>query len=160
MASKGKTNIISQIVSVILAIGALLGVCAAISFFLEKEEETSERLWLSFERGSLTDYGQYQEDDTSLYTKEMFDCQGLEVELDFENNISYQIFFYNANGNFLSATELLSKSYLAEELPEGATQARIVISPNWGEYVEEKEKKIQFYEIWKYTTQLTIKVEK
>ena len=45
-----------------------------------------------FPKIDLTDDGRFKESDESIYTKNAFECQGLDVEIDFDKNISYQIY--------------------------------------------------------------------
>ena len=54
-----------------------------------------------FSVGGLDSNGKYMNTNTSIYTKEAFECQGLEVSLDFDNEIEYQIYFYDQNNDFV-----------------------------------------------------------
>ena len=107
--------------------------------------------------GGLTDYGKFDDVKDSLYTKEVFECKGIEVQLDFDADITYEIYFYDEDENFVSKTEELSSSY-KDECPEEAVYARIVIHPTFDE--DDKEPSISFIDrIYNnYKKQLTIKV--
>ena len=102
-----------------------------------------------------------EKSDTTLYTKNAFECQGLEIKLDFDNYISYEVFYYRSNGNFIESSGLITDGYTGE-LPLFATHARIEITPNWtemGEDYKDVEKQIvKWYETTKYVSQIDVKV--
>ena len=95
--------------------------------------------------GLKTEDGKYEETDGSIYTKQAFECQGLEIELDFDNTIKYQVFYYEDDGDFISSTDvLLGNQELS--VPFMATHARLEITPNWAEMGEDyKDTKNQRY---------------
>lgn len=143
-------SILLTILSIMLCVGLVFGIGAAV---IKNEEETKKTISsYSFDYGNLSSDGIFVEDKAAIYTKEAISCKGLEVELKFENNIEYNIFFYQEDGSFLSATGFSRKSY-TEDIPEGARTCRIVIRPI-------DDDSIAFYEIQTYAKQLTIKVDK
>ena len=147
----------------VVGVGALIGGASAINSLVNKADEDLKVIHPTFEVGGLTDEGKYEDVDDSIYTKEAFECQGLEIKLDFDNTIDYQVFFYESDGDFVSATETLSGNKDLE-VPFGSTHARIEITPNWTEmgedYDTEKEQVIKWYDVAKYSSQMEIKVNK
>lgn len=133
----------------VLGIGAIMGVGA----LLNKEEETTKVIKPAYEIGALTEDGKYQESVESIYTKDAFECKGLDIDMDFKSNISYRVFFYNDDNSFLSSTGKLTENYDETSTPELATHCRIVITPN-------DDDKISWYEKNGYANQLTIEVAK
>lgn len=134
--------------SVLLLIGAIFGISA-----LSKEtEKTTKTINPSYAIGGLTEQGAYLDTTESIYTKEAFDCKGLNVKLAFDNNISYRIFFYDFNDNFVNATAKLTTNY-SEDVDLFVKSARIVITPN-------EDSKVSWYEKNGYANQLTISVDK
>lgn len=133
----------------LLGLGAIMGVGA----LLNKEEETTKVIKPAYEIGALAEDGTYIESKGSIYTKEAFECQGLDIDLDFRSNVSYRVFFYGEDNNFLSATEKLTKNYDENVTPLSSYYARIEITPN-------DDDKISWYEKSGYANQLTISVDK
>lgn len=133
--------------SCIMLVGAVVGIC---SMFREKEEETTKVVNPTYAVGGLTEDGRFLETEKSIYTKDAFDCLGLNIDLAFKNDISYRIFFYDEEEDFVSSTDKLIADF-EEEIPFDATQCRIVITPN-------DNTKISWYEKSGYAEQLTIKV--
>ena len=148
----------------VLGIGALVGVASGINALAEKQDTEFKTIIPIFEVGGLKDTdGKYEETKGSIYTKQAFECQGLEIELDFDNTIKYQVFYYEDDGDFISSTDvLLGNQDLV--VPFGATHARLEITPNWSEmgedYEDTKNQEIKWYEVAKYSTQMEVKVNK
>lgn len=160
---KRKTkNIFKTIGLSILGIGALLGGASLINNLSAKAEDDVKTIHPSFEVGGLNDLGKYVEDDGTLYTKNAFECKGLSIDIDFDTNVSYQVFFYTEDDVFVESTEVLTDDYLIDVENESITYARIEITPNW-EMLEVKdtdEQVIKWYEVLKYSKQLKISVDK
>lgn len=133
----------------VVLIGAVFGVTA---LFRKAEEETQKEISPSYAIGGLTEDGAYLETKESIYTKDAFECKGLNVKLAFDNNISYRIFFYDYGDNFVSSTSKLTTNY-DEDVSIFVKSARIVITPN-------EDSKISWYEKSGYAKQLTISVDK
>ncbi len=113
----------------------------------------------------LTD-GKYVETTDSIYTTKAFDCIGLTVKVANDADITYRVFFYDEVDNFISVSEELSRGS-ALDVPGKATQARIMITPDWDklnadteESEEETENIIKWYEVSKYANILTITVSR
>lgn len=121
------------------------------------DEEGRVKVNLSYEVGGLNAEGKYEETKQSIYTKEAFKCNGLNIEYEFDSNITYQVFFYDNSGNFISSTAVLEENY-NEEIPSDAVNARIVITPKWDEETKEEDKNINVFKVYKYAKQLTVKV--
>ena len=154
-------DILVTVLVVALAAGALLGVGTALT---NKTKKVSP---LVFERGALDENGLHVESKTSIYTKDLIECQGLEIEPDFEVSGTYQVFYYDTNKQFLGASALMDSQTdgvynKGREYPL-AKYCRIVISPTASVdedgYVDE-DWKIRFYEITSYANKYTIKVAK
>ena len=139
-------NIVLIALSCILVFGLVFGIAKTVG---DKDTKT---IHPSFSVGSLTADGKYQESENQIYTKKAFECTGLNVALDFDAEITYQIFFYNYDGAFLESTTSLSAHY-TDGAPLFATHARIVITPN-------EDEEIKFYEVAGYANQISIKVDK
>lgn len=101
-----------------------------------------------------------------MYTTSAFDCIGLTIKVANDADITYRVFFYDEVDNFISVSEELSRGS-ALDVPDKATQARIMITPDWDklnadteESEEETENIIKWYEVSKYANTLTITVSR
>ena len=145
-----------NVVLIMGVVGALVGLVGNLSSRSDKEGYV--KVHPTFEIGGLSvEDGSYLVSEGSIYTKEMFDCKGLIVTPDFDAEVTYTICFYDENGNFVESTETLTGIY-DDELPEGATQCRIMITPVWDEDVKEDDQIIKWYQKSLYGNQLTIEV--
>ena len=139
----------------VVGLGAIAGVGTLIGRNADEELKT---IHPTFEVGGLNDTdGKYEESKKTIYTKDAFECQGLEFALDFDNNIKYQVFYYESDGDYISATEVLEGNQDLQ-VPLSATHARMEITPIWKSDVKEKDQEIKWYQVAKYSTQLDIKV--
>ena len=109
----------------------------------------------AFSKGTLNSSGEYEVSQTQIYTKEMFECQGLEITQDFESTSSYEVFYYRADKTFVGSTGSLKGAYTKKGF-ENAKYARIVITP----ILEEGKEKIGVLQIRKYAKEIKISVLK
>lgn len=150
----------SKIVSVILVIFTIIGLASLANYFISSlDDDELTKIHPSYSIGALTSEGKYTESESSIYTKEAFECGGLEITPVFDTTITYQVFFYDYLGNYVDSTDVLEGAY-RDGVPAGATHARIVITPVWEDDVKEKDRKINIFQIAKYSNQLTVKVLK
>lgn len=152
-------DLLMKIISVVLVVATVVGITVLVSHFVSNkaDDDGKVEVKLSYEIGGLTSYGKYEETKQSIYTKEAFECDGLNIKPQFDSTITYQVFFYDDLGNFVSATANL-EGYYTEEIPEGSSYARIMITPKWDNETKDDDKKITIFQINKYAKQLTVKV--
>ncbi len=136
------------VLSVVLALGSVVGVTALIQ---KIEEDTLKTVTPTYSVGGLNTSGAWQETDSSIYTKNAFECQGLKITPSFDSTISYQVFFYDSNDTFMYSTQELTSKF--ENAPLSAKYARVLIIPK-------NDDKVAWYETLKYSTQLKIEVNK
>lgn len=152
------------ILSAVLLVGALVGVFAVLGATIKNETKTISSL--SFEVGGINGEGNHINTKTSIYTKDMFECQGLTIEPDFEATGTYQVFYYDSNKNFIHATDVFKVTdgvYKKGNNIGNAKYARIVITPDVPideDANEEKDFKIRFYEVASYASDYVITVNK
>ena len=153
-------NIISFVLVGVLLVGAVAGLGSVFN------KDTKTISSTAFAVGGINEKGNYVESKTSIYTKDMFECQGLSIEPDFEATGTYKVFYYDSNKNFLGATEALNAEdgvYNKESIFAFAKYARIMITPvvPVDEDGNEKEDfKIRFYDVVGYANDYTISVKK
>ncbi len=139
---------------VVLILAAVGGGTAGIISLVDSDKfDTKNISDLSFGVGGLDSTGKYMSTDKSIYTKDAFECQGLSVSLEFDSEISYQIYFYDQNNDFVHTTGKLESAFVSDSVPFFAKYARIVITPN-------EDEKVTTLEVLKYAKQLNAKVNR
>lgn len=152
---KTLTQIGSILLVCLIAFGAIMG-AVAIS---KKLNEDTKVIHPKFEVGGLNAEGEYKDTDKTIYTKESFECFGLEVKLDFDSNVKYQAYFYDDLDKFVSCSAVFDES-MQIDVPESATHARLVVEPIWDDDVDTKDRVCHWYNVFKYANQLEITVLK
>lgn len=143
-----------------LGLFVLIGGASLISSAVSNNDDNGlVEIHPDFKRGGLTEQGKYVETNETLYTPNAFECLGLEIDLEFERNIKFEVFYYDEYGSYLSSSDVQTENYVAV-LPSNATHARIEITPDWSliELEEDEEEVIKWYQVNDYANQLTIKV--
>lgn len=143
---------IGMVLAFVLILGAVIGLFTLID---KKSNETTNTVRPTFAVGGLTAQGKYESTKSSIYTKTPFECYGLKVEIDFDNNISYKLFFYDKNESFVGSTATLRNGFDCSKtlMPENTKLCRVLITPN-------EDQSISWFEIAKYSKQITISVNK
>lgn len=156
-----KINVKTIVVGVVVA-ALIIAVFAGAMALSNKGGDVAEgykSVKVSYSIGALDANGKYKESDSSLYTKDAFECEaGVKATLEFDSTIKYQIFFYDELDKFLSASETLDETDKTAA-PEGAVYARIMITPVWDSETEEDDRVVTWLNQGDYTKQITISVE-
>ena len=154
-------NILIISLALVLGAGAIAGITSIV-----KEEKTTINA-TAFKRGALNDLGFYIESDQSIYTKDLIECQGLEIEPDFETMGTYQVYYYDSNKQFIGKTDKINSQtdgvYVKGDNYRFAKYCRIVITPDPGkdedgDVVEDYA--IKFYEVAGIAGKYKISVDK
>jgi hypothetical protein len=140
----------------------LFGAVGAVAAFATNDTKTITPIFVIGAIDSVT--GDYVEDNTAIYTKDMFNCGALRVEPDFEFRGTYDIFYYNSDGFLVASVTDKTGIYVMNELNTVGEYARIVIHPEEpDDYDDNKGKdpfEIKWYDVAKYSSEITIKVGK
>ena len=145
-----------NIISIALAALVLFGAVGAVAAFATNDNKPAGAV---FKVGGLDpETGKYVDTDKTIYTEDAFFCDGLKVTPDFECTVTYDVYYYDSNDNFVDKALGLDDVYTQEY--EFAQYARIVIHPEIPEDVKEKDFKIHFWDIAKYSSQIDITVAK
>ena len=160
MRIKHKTRkTLKQIGSILLVCMLAFGVIMGSVAISKKMSEDTHIIRPNFEVGGLDANGEYKKTEKTIYTKESFECLGLEIKLDFDSNVKYQVYFYDELDKFLTTSEAYEESMVLE-VPEEARYARLVVEPVWEADVKENDRVCHWYDTYKYVNQLEIKVLK
>ena len=150
---KNSNKEILKNIGLVLLIIAVLGFLFGIFSKQKADDDGRVEVKLSYEIGGLTEYGKYDEADDKLYS-EMFECKGLNVGLDFDANVEFEIYFYDEDEHFVSKIDKTSDSFKGD-IPETASFARIVIYPT---FEKGDEQKVNLLNKYSFIKQLTVKV--
>ena len=148
---KGK-SIIKKVALALAGVAALTAVGFGVKAIVDYTKNDLKTISPSFEVGNLGADGKFVDDKSTLYTKDAFKCDGLQIKLDFDNQINYQIFYYDDLDNFIESTDVLSEAY-SGGLHD--SYARLVITPT-----DDEDDKISWTERLSYPKQMEIKVSK
>ena len=149
----------------VLCLGIVGGAAAGGKALYDYSKEDLKTINPVFHVGGLDENGEYVDTDQSLYS-DSFECRGLEISLDFDNDIKFQVFYYESDGDFVESTEVLEDDYESEITNYGISHARVVITPQWTnveipeDKTEEEVKVVKWYNLLEYSSQLEIKVSK
>ena len=145
---KRKTrNILSIILVTLLTFGLGFGIYSIVS---TKTKTISPTI---FSVGGVSNNGEYIANKTSLYNEEMFECQGLRIERDFESTVKYEIHYYDVVQKYLGSVSCSDDNYVISEPFLNARYCRVVVKPN-------RTKDIGYFEKYSIAKQLKITVDK
>ncbi len=154
MSSFKKRMNIKWIITFILI--AMLTVALIFAFVkIEKNEKTKTLGTNSFTYaiGLLDAEGEYEQGTSSIYLKDFESVDGLTVEVKDKATVTYKLFFYDENKEFIDMTSDLSLNFDSSSTPETAEYFRIMITPT-------NDAEVSFFEINDYAGQLTVSVNK
>lgn len=133
---------------------ALIAAVAALFVKLDRQTTTTTIGGEAYSIGTIDETGEYAEGDTAIYLRNGITTDGLKCELADDAQIKYQLFFYDADGGFLEASEELTSDWNGSA-PEGAESVKIMITPT-----EDEDGKVSLIEVLGYADQLTVTVNK
>jgi len=108
---------------------------------------------LTYSIGLLDEEGEYVQGTSSIYLKDFESVDGLTIDVEDKATVTYKLFFYNADKEFLESTEELSADFDSSTLPEGAEYFKVMITPT-------NDAEVSLFEISTYAGQLAISVNK
>lgn len=150
----GASRVLIIVLAALLTLGAFAGVFQ-LGKVAGKETKTISP---TFKVGSLDATGKYEKSDGSIYTKKMFKCKGLAVELTEDANVTYEVFYYDTDEKFVTSEIYTDSAELT--VPDSAVYARLVVTPIWDASVKAADRVIKWYNVSKYSKQLKITVLK
>lgn len=135
---------------------AILSIAVIFAFVkIDKNEKTKTLGTNSFTYsiGVLDSEGEYEQGTSSIYTKNYYSVDGLTVEIEKDATITYKLFFYDEDKEFVSNTSDLSLNYDGSNVPATAEYFRVMITPT-------NDAEVSFFEIGTYAGQLTVTINK
>ena len=144
---------INWVIIFLLMIG-VIGAVVTLFVMLDRNTTVTEIGAEQYIIGGLDDEGAAAEGDTSIVTRGTFTTDGLKVELTDEANVTYELYFYDGEDNFISSTGALSADFNGE-VPENAESAKCVITPT-----ADEDGKVDLLEVLGYAGQVTISINR
>lgn len=145
---------IKWVIIFLLMIG-VIGAVVTLFVMLNRQTTVTQIGPEAYTIATLDENGEQAEGDTSIVTRGTFTTDGLKVELTDEANVTYELYFYDGEDNFISSTGTLSADFDGSAIPENAESAKIVITPT-----ADEDGKIDLTEVLGYAGQVTITVNK
>lgn len=145
---------VKTILIVVLCLAILGGIAGVVAWTQSDKFDQKDLSYVGkYEVGGLDSNGSYMSTNASIYTKKPIECQGLNCNLVFDTTISYQLYFYDQNNEFVNTTGRLTGTFGEDGVPFFAKYVRIVITPN-------DDDKVTSLEVGKYAKQLKVSVNR
>ena len=144
---------VKWVIIFLIAIG-LIGAVVTLFVMLNRQTTVTQIGPEAYTIATLDENGEQAEGNTSIVTRDTFTTDGLKVELADEASVTYQLFFCDGEGNFISATGDLSADFDGE-IPENAAYAKCEITPT-----ADEDGKVDLIEVLGYARQVTISINR
>ena len=151
-----KRNSKKGLIAIILT-SLVVCLLAGATIVLFKPSETISINPIAFSRGAVNPLGNVVDSNNSILTKTMFECKGLEIHPDEDAELNYQVFYYDADKNFLKSTAVMTEAYKSDYV--FAKYARVVITPTGAE-TKEEDFRISLFDVYSYAKKATINVDR
>lgn len=147
------SDMIKWVIIFLIAIGSI-GAVITLFVLLDRQTTVTEIGPEAYTIATLNENGEQTDGDTSIVTRSAFTTDGLKVEIEDEATVTYTLYFYGAENEFISKTAALSEDFDGS-IPENAETAKIVITP-----IEDEDGKVELTEVLGYAGQVTVTVNK
>lgn len=152
---KHKTvDAVKWVVVFLLVIG-LIGAVITLFVMLDRQTTVTEIGAEAYTIAALDDSGEQTDGDTSIVTRNAVTTDGLTVTIADDATVTYALYFYDADGEFVSKTADLSADFDGSAIPENAETTKIVITPT-----ADEDGKVDLTEVLGYAGQVTVTVSR
>lgn len=152
---KHKTADAVKWVVVFLLVIGLIGAVITLFVMLDRQTTVTEIGAEAYTIAALDDSGEQTDGDTSIVTRNAVTTDGLKVVIADDATVTYALYFYDADGEFVSKTADLSADFDGSAIPENAESAKIVITPT-----ADEDGKVDLTEVLGYAGQVTVTVNR
>lgn len=147
------SDMVKWVIIFLISIG-LIGAVITLFVLLDRQTTVTEIGAEAYTIAALDENGEQTDGDTSIVTRSAFTTDGLKVKIEDEATVTYTLYFYGAENEFISKTAALSEDFDGS-IPENAETAKIVITP-----IEDEDGKVDLTEVLGYAGQVTVTVNK
>ena len=151
---KHKTADAVKWVVVFLLVIGLIGAVITLFVMVDRQTTVTEIGAEAYIIGTLDDEGAAEEGNASIVTRNAFTVDGLAVAIEDDATVAYALYFYDADGEFVSKTDSLSADFDGN-IPDNAESAKIVITPT-----ADEDGKVTLTEVFGYAGQVTVTVNR
>lgn len=152
---KHKTADAVKWVVVFLLVIGLIGAVVTLFVMLDRQTTVTEIGAEAYTIATLDESGEQTDGDTSIVTRNAVTTDGLTVTIADDATVTYALYFYDADGEFVSKTADLSADFDGSAIPENAETAKIVITPT-----ADEDGKVDLTEVLGYAGQVTVTVNR
>ena len=152
---KHKTADAVKWVVVFLLVIGLIGAVITLFVMLDRQTTVTEIGAEAYTIAALDDSGEQTDGDTSIVTRNAVTTDGLKVAIADDATVTYALYFYDVDGEFVSKTADLSADFNGSAIPENAETAKIVITPT-----ADEDGKVDLTEVLGYAGQVTVTVNR
>ena len=152
---KHKTADAVKWVVVFLLVIGLIGAVVTLFVMLDRQTTVTQIGAEAYTIAALDDSGEQTDGDTSIVTRNAVTTDGLKVEIADDATVTYALYFYDADGEFVSKTADLSADFDGSAIPENAESVKIVITPT-----ADEDGKVDLTEVLGYAGQVTVTVNR
>ena len=148
------SDMIKWVIVFLLLLG-LIATTVALFVKLDRQTTVTEIGAEAYTIAALDDSGKQTDGDTSIVTRSAITVDGLKVAIADDATVTFTIYFYGSEDEFISKTAALSKDFDGSAIPEGAETAKIVITPT-----DDEDGKVDLTEVLGYARQVTVTVNR
>ena len=152
---KHKTADAVKWVVVFLLVIGLIGAVITLFVMLDRQTTVTEIGAEAYTIAALDDSGEQTDGDTSIVMRNAVSTDGLKVAIADDATVTYALYFYDADGEFVSKTADLSADFDGSAIPENAVSAKCVITPT-----ADEDGKVSLTEVLNYAGQVTVTVNR
>ena len=152
---KHKTADAVKWVVVFLLVIGLIGAVITLFVMLDRQTTVTKIGAEAYTIATLDDSGEQTDGDTSIVTRNAVTTDGLKVAIADDATVTYALYFYDADGEFVFKTVDLSAGFDGSAIPENAETAKIVITPT-----ADEDGKVDLTEVLGYAGQVTVTVNR
>lgn len=149
-----RSDTVKWVIIFLLVIG-IIGAVVALFVQMDRQTTVTELGPEAYMIGALDEEGKAADGDASIVTRKAFSTDGLKVELADEAEVTYELFYYDDEDEFISSTGALSTDFLGLTVPLNAETAKIVITPT-----EDEDGKVSLTEVIGYADQVTVTMDR
>ena len=150
-----KTSDMIKWVIVFLLIIGLIASTVMLFIKLDRQTTVTQIGAEAYTIATLGEDGEQTDGDTSIVTRNAITTDGLKVDIADDATVTYTIYFYGSEDEFISKTDALTEDFDGSAIPENAKTAKIVITPT-----ADEDGKVDLTEVLGYAGQVTVTVNR
>ena len=148
------SDMVKWVITFLLLLG-LIATTVTLFVKLDRQTTVTEIGAEAYMIGALDDEGVKADGDTSIVTRNAITTDGLKVKIADDAEVTYTIYFYGSEDEFISKTDALTEDFDGSAIPENAETAKVVITPT-----ADEDGKVDLTEVLGYAGQVTVTVNR